>query len=626
MLASFRKASQAWYAKLLFIPLIVMFAVWGIGDIMRMRASNQPAITVGDIKISPQQVAEDFRRDAEQLQRMSGGKITLEQARQMGFMNQTIQRLVSESLLDQAGERLGLAVDDNTLRKAIAAIPAFHDQNDKFDPKLFHAALSANGFTEARFLDVERKEIQRYEVSDIVALGTAVPDALLDPIFRYRNEKRIAELIPFAASAMPAPATPDDAVLQSYFKDHAAQFTAPEMRTVSAIILRGADLAADYKPTDAQIAKAYQDRQSEFATDETRHLRQVFFSDQESAQKLVDAIKSGASFADAAKAAGKSVDDLGQVQRKGLPIDAVAEATFSASVPGIAGPVQTPLGWNVFEVTDMKPAGAKPLAEVRDQIAADLVKEEASNRLNALSTKVEDAIGGGASLDEVATTANAKVFKVADMDQAGNGPDGKPVPGLPAGAAFRDAAFKTAKGSMSELTALDGKDDGYFVLRVDDVAPPALKPFENVRDAVIAAVALEGRLDEAKKVADSAVARLNAGESAQTVAGAIKVTVTPPFTRAGGDAAPAPIAAAAFNLAAGKAVAVPVGDTVYAVRLASVMAADPKADQADLDALREQLRQSVQNDLSQQYLMALQHEIGVKIQPALIDQQFTQAQ
>ena len=626
MLASFRKASQAWYAKLLFIPLILMFAVWGIGDIMRMRASNQPAITVGDVKISPQQVAEDFRRDAEQLQRMSGGKITLDQARKMGFMTQTVQRLVTESLLDQEGEHLGLAVDDGTLRKAIAAIPAFHDQNDKFDPKLFHDALSANGFTEARFLDVERKEIQRYEVSDIVSLGTAVPDALLDPIFRYRNEKRVVELIPYAAAAMPAPATPDEAALEAYHKEHAADFTAPEVRTISAIVLRAADLVADFKPPDAQIAKVYQDRQGEFAVDETRHLRQAFFSDKESAQKLVDAIKGGAPFADAAKAAGKSVDDLGQVQRKGLPIEAIAEATFSVTVPGIAGPVQTPLGWNVFEVTDMKPAGVKPLAEVRDQIVADLTKEEGSNRLSALSTKVEDAIGSGASLEEVANTANVKPIKIADMDQAGNGPDGKPVPGIPAGAAFRDAAFKTVKGSISEMTALDDKEDGYFALRVNDVVPPALKPLDRVKDAVIAAMALEGRRDEAKKVAGAAVTRLNAGESAQTVAGTINVTVTPPFTRAGGNGAPAPLAAAAFNLTIGKAVAVPVGDTVYAVRLASVMAADPKADSADLDALRDQLRQSVQSDLSQQYISALQHEIGVKIQPALIEQQFTQAQ
>src|SRR5208282_863666 len=84
MLDTFRKHSQHWIIKILFVLLILSFGIWGIGDVVRLRAASQPAITVGHAEISPRQVSEEFRRQAEQLVNMSKGKITLEQIRQMG--------------------------------------------------------------------------------------------------------------------------------------------------------------------------------------------------------------------------------------------------------------------------------------------------------------------------------------------------------------------------------------------------------------------------------------------------------------------------------------------------------------------------------------------------------------
>ncbi len=625
MLTSFRKASQTWVVKILFGLLSLTFVGWGVGDMIRFRSSSQYGIKVGDEKISPQEVTEDFRRQAQQMQRQFGGKVSIDQLRML-ILPQTIEGIVRESLLDQEGKRLGLTVDDATLRKAIAALPYFQGQNG-FDPDLYHRALQANGLSEQRFERQERQNMTRAQLADMVAAGTSAPDALAEPIYRYRHEQRVAELIPFAATAMPAPAAPSEDVLRAYHKDHAAPFTAPEMRALTFVAVHASDLVADYKPTDAQIAKAYQDRQSEFTTAETRHLQQVFLSDKDSAQKLADAIKGGQSIADAAKAAGKTVDDLGNVERRSLPIEAIAEATFATPVPGVVGPIQTPLGWNVFYVSDQQAGKVRPLAEVRDQVVAGLAKEEAGNRLTALSNKVSDALGSGAPLEEVANTANLKLVKVKAVDSSGKGPDGQPVTDLPKAGAqaigpFMETAFATAKGSTSDITDLG--NDGFFIVRVDDVTPPALKPFETVKDQVLAAWTLEQQKDAAQKAATAAVERLNKGEDTGAVAGAIKVDITQPFTRSGSDTVPAPVAAAAFQLEVGKAATAVAGDTSYAVRLAKIVPADPKADPAGLAEERQQLDRSIAGDLSQQYVTALAKDIGVKINQQAIDAQFGQ--
>jgi peptidyl-prolyl cis-trans isomerase D len=621
MLGAFRKASQSWPAKIFFGLLTLSFVGWGVGDVIRGRFSNPPAITVGSDRIDAQTVANEFRRDAETIQRQTGVNVTPDELRRRGFLNQTIQRLVTGSLLDQEGEKLGLAVDDSSVRKSIAAIPAFQDGHNAFDPNLYHAALSANGFTEARFEALTRRDIAHGELSGMVTDGAAVPDVMAEPIFRYRNERRVAQTIAFAASAMPAPAAPDQATLEAYHKDHAAQFSAPERRALTAIVLRSADLVADFKPTDDQVAKAYQDRQTEFTSAETRHIEQVYFADKDGAQKLVDAVKGGASLADAAKAAGKTVDDLGLVDAKSLPIESLASAAFAVDVPGVAGPVQTPLGWNVLYVTEKKPSGVKSLAEVRDQVVADLTKAEAVTRMNAASTKLEDAIGSGAPLEEIATNLNLKPIKVSEVDAHGHGADGKPAAGIPQSAALIKAAFATAKGSLSDVITLED-EAGYAVVRVDDVAAPAVRPFDSVKDAVMAAWTLDRQKEEAEAAANAAVERLNHGEAVDAVAGSIKPVETAPFTRAGDDATPAPVVSAAFKLREGQAVTVPAGDMAYAVRLEKIVPADPKADAAAFQAVKDEIQKDIAGDLTQQYLTALQNQIGVKIQPAVIERQF----
>ena len=330
---------------------------------------------------------------------------------------------------------------------------------------------------------------------------------------------------------MPTPAKPDDQLLQQYHKDHSALFMSPEMRAISALVVRTADVAGDVKPSDADIEKAYQVRQGEFQTAEKRSVQQVLFDDAGKAKSFAEAVRQGQDFAAAAKTAGADVAELGWVDRKGLPLPAVADAVFQAPGPGIVGPVETPLGWHVLRIGTVVPGVIRPLSEVRSQIAQDLVKDEATNRLYALSTKMEDSIGSGAGIDEAAANLNLKPLKVPAMDDHGNGPDGRPVAGVPLIPGFLAKAFQTPQGSTSEVVQLDDAS-GYFVLHVDQVSSPAVKPYDQVKDQVLAAWTQDQKEQEARKRAEAAAERLRSGESLAAVAGSFKVETTKPFLRA----------------------------------------------------------------------------------------------
>ncbi len=624
MLESFRKASQSWYIKILFAMLILSFGVWGIGDVVSERAESQPAITVGKQSIPATEVADEFHRDTERLSAMFGGKLTTEQARQFGLLQRTIEQIVNRALLDQAASGLGLGVDENTLRRIIAGTPAFQNELHVFDKNVYQRVLIRAGLTERQFIAMEKSDIAREQVSQLVAGGLKAPDVMADPLYRYRQESRVAETVTFPADRMPAPAKPDDAVLTQYHQGHAALFMSSELRGITALVVRTADVAGDIKFTDSDLEKSYQVRQAEFQTPETRNIQQVLFDDAAKAKAFAEAAGQNNDFAGAAKAAGAEVSDLGWVDRKGVPLPALADAAFGSSGPGVVGPVETPLGWHVLRISQVVPGKSRPLSDVKSQILQDLVKDEATNRLYALSTKIEDAIGSGAGIEETANTLGLKPLKAPAIDEHGNGPDGTPAPDVPLSPGFLAKAFQTSQGTTTEVAPLDD-NGGYFVLRVDSIAPPALKPFDQVKGQVLAAWTQEQREQAARHQAEAAAERLKKGESLAAVAGPFKVETTKPFFRANDEKSSVPplLVAEMFKQpqTGGIAVVAAQNGTVVA-RLTAIVAADPKAQADRYNQAREQLSQALTNDMMQQFVAALRKDYSVSVNNAAIDAQF----
>ncbi|NJN06236.1 MAG: hypothetical protein HC814_07535 [Rhodobacteraceae bacterium] len=169
-----------------------------------------------------------------------------------------------------------------------------------------------------------------------------------------------------------------------------------------------------------------------------------------------------------------------------------------------------------------------------------------------LTTRLEDALGGGATLEEAAKELNITARSIAAIDPQGLNPEGQPIADLPAG--FLDTVFATNENAESPLT--EAGDEGFFVVRVDTVTPPAPKPFESIRNEIAAAWKAERRAERAKETADSIVSGLKGGGDPAALAaekGAVFVT-SAPFSRSGEgfpDSLPKALIAAVFQRPAG---------------------------------------------------------------------------
>lgn len=622
MFDTFRKANDTWIVKILFAFLILSFGIWGIGDVIRQNITSTPAITVGSQDFSAQEVAERFRRDVDRMSAMFGNRLSPEQARQFGLLQRTVNTMIDGAVLDQATAKLRLGVDDETLRRDIGNIPAFQNELKLFDKNQYLRVLQSAGMSDRQFIKTERADLAREQLVKAITAGVAAPSAMAAPLYRYQAEKRVAEFVVFAADKVAAPALPDQAALQKYYDEHKAQFQQPESRAATALVVHAADLASTIHPSDEDIEKAYQARLGEFQTQEKRSVKQALFNDEAAAKAFLEKAKQSKDFDAAAKEAGATSTDLGSVAKADMPLPELTEPAFAITAPGLVGPVQSTLGWHVLTVSAITPGKTRPLAEVKDQIVKDLVKDETTSRLYTLSTKLEDSIGGGNDVAETAKSIGLSAIKLDSIDERGRDAEGKPVNNPAITPDVLGTIFQTVQGATSEVLPLPN-NDGYYVVHVDKVTSATIRPFDQAKPQVVANWVADARAAAARQQADAAALRVKAGEPLSALAGQIKVETSRPFSRNGAQAAQvSPLLAAEMfrQSAVGGVAVVSVGADSMVARLKEIQI--PDAVGAGFTAASDQLANGLAQDLVEEYTMALRKDIGVRVNQSVIDQQF----
>jgi peptidyl-prolyl cis-trans isomerase D len=619
MLETFRNASKTWVVKGLFALLTLSFVAWGVGDFIRGGPNKGPAIEVGHTAISANEVLNEFKREVEHMQPAFGGKLTSEDARKLGLLDRTIDSMVTRTLVDEAARGLGLAASDDAILKSVGTNPSFRSPTGQFDRDLFRRALGRAGFTEDSFMRSERSNIVRNQLWMALKGGVAAPAALVDPLLRFREERRVAETVLIKDEALPLLPAPDAAALEAFYKDNTSRFMAPEFRALTVLLLRPADVAASVQISDEMIADAYQTRQEEFNSPERRTLSQIVLTESSAISKASDMVGHGKDLAAIAKALNAQIIDLGTLEKRDLP-EGLAEAVFRLPTNATSQPIKTDLGWHVVKVNTVQNGRTRSLAEVRGQIEADLRKEKAMDGLSELANKVEDALGGGATLEEAGTNFSLKVIKYPALDAHGRAPNGKAVADLPKSDQFLDVAFHTDQSTESPLTEVE--NNGYFLVRVDGITAPHAKPLTEVRTEVASAWQAEKRHLAARDRAEKVAERLKAGEPAAAVAQSfgLKADTTPPFARETPEGSnpvlPPTVAAEMFSASLGGVTIGNVHGGSLVARVAKIVPFDPGQNRPAAEAAGRRVGQTVSADIVEQYLSAVNAAVGVKVDRA----------
>ncbi|MDE0991818.1 MAG: SurA N-terminal domain-containing protein [Rhodospirillales bacterium] len=627
MLSALRKRSGGIVVKSLLILLIISFGAWGIQDWLSPAISGNAVATVGDDEIGTVEVDRRVRQEVARLRQMFGNQFSQEQALKFGIIDGIINEQVNQSLIRQGASALGVTISDKLISDDIRSQSDFKGIAGNFDRERFNQVLTSNGLTEQRYVDIVRSSLTNQQYTDSFQSGARAPKIMVDAIYRHRNEKRVVEIALIKDKTFVDVGEPDTSKIEAFHKTNAKQFTAPEYRKFTFLQLEAIDLVDEIEVSEEDIQDSYEARLDEFVTVEKRHVLQMVLSDEEQAKKAQTELLTGREFAIVAKEVAdldEATLDLGVVTKNDL-LPALADPAF-ALMQGVAStPIKSALGWHLLKVTKIEAGGTKKITEVRDVLKNDIAKERAVDSLYNLSRTLEDELGGGASIEEAASNMNFKIASVVAMDQAGKDLAGKAVTGIPAGRAFIQTTFTTEEGEDSQLT--ESGPEGFFVVRIDGVTAPALRPINTVRAQVIDAWKAKQRSEKSKQQAAKMAADLNNGKALSDIVGSYSLTstVSKPFKRNdnGTDSGLSPeLVKKVFDLEKTKATEGKAAAGHQVVVLASVTKANPSADKVGVDAVRDALSQSLKDDVTAQLTTALRQEIGVDINRPLLNKMY----
>ena len=630
MLQAMRNKAGSWIVKILFagfIALIVLsFAIWGIGDVFHGGGPDQTVAEVDGAPISVNDVDRTLRREVDALRRFGAGALSVEQAVALGLHHQVLASMVDDALIDREAGALGLALPDSYIAAWTREQPAFRDPvTGRFDRQTFLSVLASNQLSEAAYVAGQKRQIVRDWVQTGVQLGAAVPRSQAEALVLYRQEQRVADSVSLPFDAVTDVGTPTPQDLQAYHRDNPAAFTAPEYRRLTVLAITPEDLVDEVVVPDADVAQEYEVRRREFIEPERRSFLQAVVTDEEEAQRIAEAAQGGdvgLNEAVAAEAPEVQLIELDSMTSDEMLAPQLAEAGFALPVGAVSDPVQSPFGWHVLEVTAVQEGVVRPLSEVRTEVERDLKLRAAGDVAFELSQTMLDELARGVPLETVSGTLNLPLRRVSVV-RAGTTPDGEEPTDLPAPAEVTEVAFALGVGQESDLEEADG--DIFFIVRVDEVVAPTLRPLADVEAAVRDDWAAAQRRDAARTAAEQVADRLRAGdepaEAAATVAGAVAGR-TEPIRRDGNGRGDLPVDTVdeLFAAAIGDVV---VGETENAVIVARLAAIEqPAVEAAEIDAVAADIRGAVAGDLLSQFVRGLGDRYDVEFRLDELDRYY----
>lgn len=617
MLQTIRSKISGLAAKVFFVLLAVIFGIWGIGDYAFLRERERPVITVGEVEIMPAQFDSEYRRTMERMRR-SLGQLDAETARQLRLADQVVERMSNDAAIDQALTRLGFSVGDDAVRARILGDSAFRGASGQFDRNVFLGLLSQNQLTEAQFVTLIRQTMARDALADALTSGLRVPDVLVDRIYRYREERRVADYVMVPNTSILDPGQPTDQQVREVYEDNQDVFTRPEYRALTVLRIGPDELAAAMRPSDDDLREEYQSRRAELSTPERRDIEQIRFSDEAAARAARERIAGGAPFEDVAREVmGEAAAQvrLNNITRRELP-SALAPA-FDLPLNELSEPLRSPFGWHLLRSVRVEAAHEPTFEEARARIEAEVRRRMAGAAVYETGTRAEDAISEGRTMEQAAAQAGVPLVTIAAIDVDGKDASGQTVAAFEQAPEALRTAFSTNAGQTTQM--IDTREGVVFIVRVDRVTEARLQPLEEVRDRVVNLWQTERRRELARARAQEILAKVNEGKTLAEAAAAFELTpsTSEPTTRARAQGQPATLPAEVvsemFRLQPNAAGVASGREGAWVVRLTEVRPADPAADAAGVGRVRDELRQQMSNDMLQEFLSALRARFGVNV-------------
>ena len=620
MIQSMREIAHSWVVKALMLFLIISFSVWGIGDIFRGNSLQKTVAKVGNTEISVQELNRLFERSLSEARQKVAPNLTAQQARQMGLLDQSLEREINRRLIDMDVKRRGIDVSQKAVINLLSDEPQFRTKDGSFNKQMFQRLLDQERLSESAFIARGQQDLSREILLSALTGSHATPQIKVEALYKARAQKRILDVVTVDASKITGIPLPDDKMLHAFYDKNQSLFAAPEYRGLTVASLSTEAVAKDISISDDQVKKEYQEKHDQLTEPERRDIWQVVLQDEGQAKKLAKQARESGNLPAAAKEEKENATLVDHLEEKNL-MPELSKVIFALRDGAIGDPVKTQLGWHVIQLKKTSPAGTPGFDTIKDKLREDMRRDQSIEAVTRIVNQLDDQLAAGHSLDDIADGLKLRLVKIAALDATGRLPDGKAPSELPNKEDVVKSAFAQNSGETSPVE--DDKSGNYYVVRTDDITPSGIRPFDEVKAKVATAWKEHEQAQKAQAQAEKIAKALREGAEASSFNGEESVSsrTSDPLSLSGDTdrLLPPNLIAQALKLNKGETAMASADNKQVVVRLASIVNIDASKPDSRKNMISAEIKKVESNELLDQYIRHLHTVFPVKTNAAIIE-------
>ena len=519
ILKSFRNASHSFAIKILFTAIILSFCLWGVGDIIRNYNASKAVFTVNNKRVTVEQFLRAFSHEKQQVQNMSSKPLSDEEISKLDIKGAVLEKLLNALVLECAYEKLGIIVPKKSLTELIYSLPQFQS-NGGFDSRIYTQLLRRSGMTESAFLNDIKENIARTQLLHPIMAGYKTPQIIKNMLVNDFVAQRNILVARFRIDAVIGNEKYSDDELKKYYEENKEKYTVPETRDVSVMVIDYSKAAGTLTVDEEEVERVYQETKDLYIQAETRDVERYCFATASDAEKAWRLMNKGETKEKIEKLLTSKIHTLEKSQKKDYSTK-IGSEIFKLRAGETTGVNKIGDKFYIYKLVHINKAKQRTKNQIKDEIREEMRNEKLNstefyNKRKEISNTIDDSLGAGKTLDQVANDTGMPIERLSgDRTAIENGKLKAEIADEEIRSQVVQAIFETDEGQVSTMIESPNDETKAYVVCVNKIRQKHEQQFEEIRTKIKRDYArykgdnkIQAKLDEIKELEQGAIETL----------------------------------------------------------------------------------------------------------------------
>jgi peptidyl-prolyl cis-trans isomerase D len=517
-------------AKIFIFLVLFSFILVGFGD--QLSSLFQPWVAkIGSYKITKSQLEKEVAMSRNIILQQVDNQEAVNFVNSDQFKFRVLEEIIDRYLVEKVASDLDIKINKSYLMSKIVDDKSLQNEEGKFDYKKFKKMLATFGFDENKYFTIFGSQISSQIGVRSLLINAPINNQDVINAIKTKKEQRFADLVIIDNNSISEKIKIDEAEIAKYYQDNQSQFQIKETRDIEYIKFPANQIVKNIAVNDQEIADYYQKNQPQFQDSEYRDFYHMMFEKEDEAKKFLDKLTKAPQQDDIQKSFIKIAKEDFKKNKQQIFITAatkdkmmpqIAKDLFSINQNEISKIIKSDIGYHIILVSKIVAAKVKDLNTVKNEIATIISSQKYDKELEQKIAEIEDFSTQNSDLNKVKNNFNIKSsiyntkINVEDINKKEQAISNL-INNNKQNEIFDDKIIEDLKrqnnGAISKIYQIASNKQNHdlnelYLFRIAKIEPTRIKTIEEVKDQIIVAINKQKKIKLTEELVGKIVAEL----------------------------------------------------------------------------------------------------------------------